>query len=266
MASPRSLAPLLPAALLALGLGTACTSPDAVPQLELVVLSWNIHHGEGTDGVFDLERFAARIRAEQPDFVGLQEVDRGTGRAGGVDQMAELARLTGMEGGFVEAMPYDGGGYGEGWLSRWPVVDARGLDLPVQEGREPRAVAAVTIDHPAGPVTFFATHLDHVADPGLREQQCAALGELYGDVLLGDLNATPDSAAIAGLAPRWRLKVPAVCGEPQMTFPSHAPEKRIDYILPAIGGSWVLIELRTLDEPIASDHLPLRAVLRHVAD
>ena len=71
------------------------TSPDLAPAT-LRVMTWNIRHGEGLDGRVDLERIAAVIRASGADLVGLQEVDRGVRRTGGVDMPAELARLTGL--------------------------------------------------------------------------------------------------------------------------------------------------------------------------
>ena len=46
------------------------------------MLSYNIHHGEGTDGKLDLARIAAVIKAAKPDLVVLQEVDRNTTRTG----------------------------------------------------------------------------------------------------------------------------------------------------------------------------------------
>ena len=58
--------------------------PDA--RRTLRVLTYNIHHGEGTDGVFDLERLAKVINDLAPDIVALQEVDKGTDRASGVMQ------------------------------------------------------------------------------------------------------------------------------------------------------------------------------------
>lgn len=63
----------------------------------LRVLTYNIHHGEGTDGVLDLERIAGVIKGASPDLVALQEVDVGAERTGGVDQAGELGRLTGMQ-------------------------------------------------------------------------------------------------------------------------------------------------------------------------
>ncbi|MEX2025646.1 MAG: endonuclease/exonuclease/phosphatase family protein, partial [Pirellulaceae bacterium] len=64
-------------------------------MLQLRVLTYNIHHGEGIDGKLDLPRIARVIESVDPDLVALQEVDRRVERTGSVDQPAELARLTG---------------------------------------------------------------------------------------------------------------------------------------------------------------------------
>src|SRR5687768_15481548 len=80
---------------------------DRPPPLRLRVLTYNIHHGEGVDGRLDLERIARVITAEEPDLVALQEVDVKTRRTGGVDQAAELARLTGMHFAFGKAIDYE---------------------------------------------------------------------------------------------------------------------------------------------------------------
>src|SRR4051812_46978743 len=58
---------------------------------ELRIVTYNIHHGEGTDNKFDLPRIAKVVMAENPDIVALQEVDQKTNRASGVDQPAEFA-------------------------------------------------------------------------------------------------------------------------------------------------------------------------------
>ena len=57
--------------LIAVAALTGCAS-DAVQSLR--VMSYNIHHGEGTDGEFDLQRIADVINARRPDLVALQEV------------------------------------------------------------------------------------------------------------------------------------------------------------------------------------------------
>jgi endonuclease/exonuclease/phosphatase family metal-dependent hydrolase len=50
--------------------------------IRIRVLTFNIHHGEGGDGVIDLERIADVINSVSPDLVGLQEVENGTTRTG----------------------------------------------------------------------------------------------------------------------------------------------------------------------------------------
>src|SRR6478609_4130425 len=75
----------------------AVSRVDAELPREIRVITYNIHHGEGMDKKFDLERIAKVLLAEKPDIVALEEVDQGTRRASGVDQPAEFARLTGMK-------------------------------------------------------------------------------------------------------------------------------------------------------------------------
>src|SRR3990172_3828554 len=86
---------------------------QAAEPLRVRVLTYNIHHGEGTDGRIDLARIAAVIQRLAPDVVALQEVDKLTSRSEGVDQAAELGRLTKLHAAFGKAMDYAGGEYGQ---------------------------------------------------------------------------------------------------------------------------------------------------------
>src|SRR5687768_6294484 len=55
-------------------------------------MTFNIHHGVGSDGNLNLDRTADAIRAANPDVVALQEVDAYfSQRSGCKDQVAELA-------------------------------------------------------------------------------------------------------------------------------------------------------------------------------
>jgi endonuclease/exonuclease/phosphatase family metal-dependent hydrolase len=112
------------------------------------VLTWNIHHGEGVDGKLDLARQAAFIKKADPDAVFLQEVDVKTQRTGGVEQAAELGRLTGMKVTFGKAMDFGGGEYGNAILTK--VKPSSSRVIPLAGGTEPRAALAVEIkDCPA---------------------------------------------------------------------------------------------------------------------
>src|SRR5262249_10181898 len=127
---------------------------------EIRVLTYNIHHGEGTDGKFDLERLAKVIKSVSPDIVALQEVDQGTARASGVDQPAELAKLTGMTVVFGRNIDYQGGGYGTAVLTKLPVKASASEKIPssyesTAEHPEQRAVQVVELGPTGEPGLVF---------------------------------------------------------------------------------------------------------------
>ena len=238
---------------------------DATPRV-VRVLTYNIHHGEGTDRRFDLERLAAVIKSVNPDLVGLQEVDDKTARSNGVDQTARLGELTGLRAIFGKAMDYQGGAYGLAILSRWPIVESRTHPLPAPTGVEPRTVleARILAGAPAKEIVFLVTHLDHRADPEQRMNQAAKLREIFPPakdalpaLLVGDLNATPESAVLNALLADWTDSAP---GKPFATSPANVPRTKIDYILYRPAARWQVVETRALDEAVASDHRPVLTV------
>lgn len=247
----------------------ACSARALITQpVRLRVLTYNIHHGEGIDGVFDLERIARVILDTAPDIVAVQEVDSVTTRSGGVDQAAELGRLTGMHAVFGKAMDYAGGGYGEAVLSRFPFAGTGNHILSASPGHEPRAALTVYIRLGAeGPsIAFTGTHLDHTRDPTDRITQAGEINMIFSEerdtpmILAGDLNAVPGSEPMDLLLGMW---TDAASSNPQPTIPVEQPRRRIDYILYRPAGSWRVIEATVIDERVASDHRPLLAVLEY---
>lgn len=223
------------------------------------MLTYNIHHGEGMDGRLDLERIASVIRSVNPDLVALQEVDVRAKRTGGVDQALELSRLTGLHALYGATMPFQGGQYGNALLSRWPGAGFRNHALPVTPGREPRAVMDVVFSYPAA-FRILATHLDITREDRLSAAEAIARFAPASDdlpaILLGDLNDTPESPVLEGLfAQGWRSAVEG------FTVPVREPRRQIDFILLRPAGRWRVLERRVLEERVASDHLPVIAVL-----
>jgi endonuclease/exonuclease/phosphatase family metal-dependent hydrolase len=232
----------------------------------LRVLTYNIHHGEGTDGRVDLPRLAGVIKSVQPDVVALQEVDRGTERSGGVDQLAELERLTDMHAEFGKAMDFWGGGYGVAVLSRWPLLRAENDALPGSPDREPRTALTVQVEpSERGPLLqFTSTHFDQGRDPENRLAQAKYLNELLvrGEgpptILAGDMNSRPDTDVMQTFEPQWTI---ASAVDPSPTTPSGRPRLRVDHVLFRPAESWRALESRVIDEPVASDHRPVLVVL-----
>jgi endonuclease/exonuclease/phosphatase family metal-dependent hydrolase len=151
------------------------------------IATFNVQHGLGPDGRVDNRRLADAVAALDADVVGLQEVDRGQARSGGVDQARLCAEVMGAAAHWFQpalAGPFrypgvrrrarrterpDAPGYGIALLSRFPVRAWRAVLLPpatpwvwgrVQLGSdEPRVALAARIDAPSGPFTVVCTHL-----------------------------------------------------------------------------------------------------------
>ena len=252
-------------ALLAVAIFLGITGAEDRPaKRTLRVLTYNIHHGRGVDGKVDLPRLAKVIADVEPDLVALQEVDHKTRRTGGVDQTGELAKLTGLHGKFGKAIDFEGGEYGQAILSRFPLGDLNVHTLPGEPEREQRIAAAADIPlGDKGPnIVFATTHLHH-QNEDFRQKQAAKINELFGKevrpvILAGDLNATPDSKPLAILAKNWRW---AHGGKPLLTFPVGKPARQIDFVLYRTGDKVRVVNVKVLDEAVASDHRALLAVL-----
>src|SRR5438093_9407405 len=152
----------------------------------LRVMTYNIHHAAGADGRVDVERIAKVIKSADADLVALQEVDRCTKRSGGIDEAAELERLTGMNAIWGKAMDFDGGEYGQLILCSMPIRTNAVYHLPGSEGREPRIVLTgqVRVNRDLPAVIFASTHLEHQL-PTDRFAQARALADHLVTTLRG---------------------------------------------------------------------------------
>ncbi len=254
----------LTAAVLVSLLAVAATAAlPATQATDLQVVSYNIKHGRGNDNVVDLERTASVLRALTPDIVGLQEVDDMATRSGGVPQTERLGQLLGMQHAFGRFMDFQGGAYGMAILTRHPITATRSVRLP--EGNEPRVALSVEVRLPDGrPLTIVNVHFDWVRDDGFRFAQAEALTR-YLDaltmpyILLGDFNDVPESRTLALFKSRT-LEAAKPAGD-RFTFSSTDPTREIDFIFAAPAASWQARNVRVINEPVASDHQPVSAVL-----
>jgi len=251
---------------------TACVSSPEPPSepLRLRVLTYNIHHGEGTDGVFDLQRLADVIKRAKPDLVALQEVDVKTKRSGGVDQAAKLGELTGMHHYFAQAMPFQGGGYGVAVLSRAELISYRDVDLDAASGQETRSAAVVdTTPWGAAPtINFSSTHLCHQSEQTRTSQVNQLIRSqswpMAPAVLAGDFNCPPGSRPYDALINAGWFDAATAFGDPKPAHPATNPHIRIDHVFLRPIEKWRVIDMQVLDEPIASDHCPVLVELEYL--
>jgi endonuclease/exonuclease/phosphatase family metal-dependent hydrolase len=258
---------------------------------EIRVVTYNIHHGVGTDKKFGLERIAKLLMAEKPDIIALQEVDQGTKRASGVDQPAEFARLMGMKAVFGRNIPFEGGGYGTAVLTRLPIRSSKSVKLKsfyadTPKHKEQRGVQVLELGKRGEPgLLFLCTHLDYRPPDEERMNSAKTINELirkYGGkpaIIAGDFNATPESGPIREFEKEWKVaggdgadaKPQAAGGDVDakdakaiLTFPADKPDRWIDYVMYRPAKKWKVVEVRVLDEAVASDHRPVLTVLRRV--
>lgn len=244
----------------------------------LRVMTYNIQHGAGLDGIFDLDRTAAAIAAACPDVVGLQEVDNHwDSRSDNLDEAAALAAKLHMHTVFAQIYdlpPVADGApdrqFGIAILSRYRITDAQNHQitrLPTVAADATPALAPgfleVTIRLGSNRVHVYNTHLDYRPDPSVRKAQVSdMLAFLDHDpaprILLGDFNAVP---AAPELAPLLAVQTDAwhMLGQPHPpTWPSGNPTREYDYV--TVSGGFAVHDARVLDTQ-ASDHRPVIADL-----
>lgn len=251
--------------LLTLFFAVANSQATAAKPVRIRVLCYNIHHGEGVDRKLDLKRIAKVIQSVKPDVVALQECDSKTKRTGEVDQPAALARLTGMKVVFGPNLKFQGGRYGNAVLSKWPIVKHKNTHLPSHNNGEQRGVLVCELKPKSlkTPLLFLCTHLDHRKPDAERVASAKTINKLIANrsdfpaILAGDLNATRDSKTLKTFAKQW-----TIANEKELpTIPVEKPKKQIDFILFRPANRWKTVEVRVLDEAVASDHRAIFAVL-----
>ncbi len=225
--------------------GIQGTAPALERGQRLVIVVWNVQYAAGRSRQFfydggpdvhpdpaeaadTLSRIAARIAAENPDVVLLQEVDRGSTRTGGVDQLAVIAGRAGFpvtasapvhRAPWVPWPPNKHLGRVDthlGVLSRHHIAQARRVALPPlpdgwlrQQLDLKRAILEVDLPLADGRhMTLMNTHLSAFSNgDGTLARQVAVLSERLEKtgqtwVCGGDFNALPpgDDASRLGLA------------------------------------------------------------------
>lgn len=220
----------------------------------LRVATWNLWCRSG-DWPARQPAIESALRTLDADVVGLQEVSTRE-----PDQPAMLRDALGYH---VVAAPEGGDdryGIANAIASRWPIAESGWEYLDVGHLPPHRTMLWATIDAPVGLLRIVCTHLSHGFDQSaLRRRQLARIAELvdeqrrdptaeYPPVLLGDLNAVPESDEVRRATGVSAAYVPglvftdawAQAGDgPGVTYSaanphvvdSAWPERRLDYAM-----------------------------------
>jgi endonuclease/exonuclease/phosphatase family metal-dependent hydrolase len=207
---------------------------SARAQQQLNIISYNIRHGRDLSDSDQLKSIARLITKSKADIVGLEEVDSVCSRSGKVDQTDMLAKLTHMHRAYTRHFAFEGGSYGLALLSKFPITRVINKRLPVltQLDGNTRSLLWATLQLASGrEILVLVAHLDYRNDTSRIRQAKVIIKMLKNEsspvILLGDLNATPDSKPLLILKHFFTdADVPHY-----PTFPSNKPSEQIDYIL-----------------------------------
>ncbi|WP_205510613.1 endonuclease/exonuclease/phosphatase family protein [Longitalea arenae] len=241
------------------------TQKLAAPLTPITVLSYNIHHANPpsqSKDIIDLDTIIATIKASNAELVAIQELDSMTARSNRVYQLKVLAEKLGMHYHFERTIPYEGGAYGIGILSKYPIEKATGYQLPAISGipTEPRKLLVARIIINQLPVYFGCTHIDFKnSDVKKRQAQevVKVLGPLKKQRLIigGDFNAVPEEESIQYLLQHYNN----AGSMNAYTIPVEQPKKKIDYIFYQPKRLSFIQDSVFRAHNYGSDHLPVMA-------
>lgn len=197
------------------------------------------------------------------DIVGLNEM-RSKGIRDDYDRQVDiLSELTGLDHFFfAKAIDFPNKGpYGNGLLSRYPIVSAESIPIPDPEPRkydgyyETRCVLKARLE---GGITVLACHFG--LNPDEQESAVATICDHLEDtkcILMGDFNVLPADPVLAPIRKRMKDTADAF-REPLFSFPSDAPDRKIDYIFVSPD---ITVEAADIPAIVASDHRPHTATI-----
>jgi endonuclease/exonuclease/phosphatase family metal-dependent hydrolase len=244
------------------------------PGRRLRVATYNVHGCVGMDRQRSEARIAAVIAELSVDVIGLQELDLGRRRSGGIDQAGAIAEQLGWHGHFHAAMRSGDEQYGHAILSRCPVTLLRAACLPGIAPffcRETRAAIAMDVMTDFGSVQVINTHLGlGRRERFLQAELLTSTDWLYANsgglplILLGDLNSLPGSRPHRVLGRHLRdVRTLIRPRRAFRTFPTSLPVFAVDHIFVNAALQPVSMNVhRTPLARLASDHFPLVAELR----
>ncbi len=241
------------------------TSP---PARRLKLLTYNVHSCIGTDRRLAPERIAEVVAVLKPDIIGLQELDVGRRRTGGIDQAHAIAEILEMRHHFHAALNVEEERYGDAILTALPAEMVKAGPLP--SVGEQRGALWIEVEFNGRPLQVFNTHLGLRRIDRLRQADVLLGPEWLGNsrcadrpvVLLGDFNSVPSSPPYRRIAGALTDVRTHAAGALRPTFPSRFPLLKLDHIfhskdIRVIEASVVATPLTRL----ASDHLPLLATI-----
>ena len=125
------------------------------------IITLNIAHGRGMDGIVDIDRQAELVNTYKPDIVFLQEIDMYTKRAGERNQIREFSKRVYLPYCSMESnITLEDGYYGDGIISRFPISFSVNYLMPLTDlNHEQRGILCNRISMGTAKINLFSVHL-----------------------------------------------------------------------------------------------------------
>lgn len=233
------------------------------------LMTFNIQHGRNHNfkgDVIDLPLMASTVKAQNADIVGFNEVRLGNNpdhSSGYSDQASFFAEALGGNSYFGKAIEIDGYCYGNAIWSKHNIESFEVIPIPDATERvagyyyESRCIIKTVYNFEGKRLTVLNSHFG--LGPGEHENAVDAAIALADAadtpvVLMGDFNMIPDYHLIKKLQTLF-IDAHYSLGKDELTFPSNAPDLRIDYIFTR----GVKVLNADTVKVIAADHYPITA-------
>lgn len=146
------------------------------------IITLNIAHGRGMDGIVDIDRQAEFVNKYKPDIVFLQEIDMYTKRAGERNQIREFSKKIYLPYCSMESnITLEDGYYGDGIISRFPISFSVNYLMPLTDlNHEQRGILCNRISMGTAKINLFSVHLSTYKDE--RILACKELNRIINKI------------------------------------------------------------------------------------
>lgn len=205
------------------------------------------------------------IRAENPDIIGINEMDYLNERNDFIDMPKIMAEKLGYNYYFGKSIDYRGGEYGNVIMSRFPIDMESVKNIPVPESNseerdrtyENRAIIKAPININGRIINVLISHygLSYGERVAAVSQTIELINSDTPTIFMGDLNCQPDAIE---LQPLYGKLNDTALSDNMFTIPSDEPNRKIDYIFTS---NHFKVESSYVIDTQVSDHCPYVAIL-----
>ncbi len=235
---------------------------------EFLVMTYNINHGVGTDGLYGLHRITEVIREQAPQIVCLNGVDYDALRTYQDNQARKIAAELGMEFTYARNFELQGGWHGNAILTKMPIdFSENKLFTAKNQDQTQQGVLHIIVTLNRKQVHLYTTQLN--ADSLVAVDEAKELLKIVLDwgvnqpvIITGDLNLSDSHQGLHEMS-YYFLDLTAQIEGKAYTYPAVKPSKRVDYIF--MNDHLVPLSIAIVDNEktqLASNHLPVIARFR----